>query len=226
MSADVVQIILEIIIVLIGFYLAFFKSYFQQKGKNLATKEDIEHITRIVEKVKNQIQYSTHAKISLKKEEQKSIIKCYETYNNWLNLILNIYPGKITEKNIDDINRLLEELHEAYSKTNIAYSRLSLFIEDPGLFITFGNLIVETHEMQSFVNDNFQELRMRLIHKNIEIKDRSVDDLIEILPRYEEEKLKLYMALIDGRSTHYKKILPMQKIFRDSLYSKLTKLTE
>ena len=56
---DFVQIALQIILILIGLYLALVKSYFQEKGKNIATKEDIEEITQKVEKIKNDLNYST-----------------------------------------------------------------------------------------------------------------------------------------------------------------------
>ena len=46
------EIIFDIILVLIGLYLALFKSYFQEKGKNIATSEDIEDLTLKVESVK------------------------------------------------------------------------------------------------------------------------------------------------------------------------------
>jgi hypothetical protein len=50
------EIILEVLILLCGLYLALFKSYFTEKGKNLATLEDIEDITKKVEEVKSEIQ--------------------------------------------------------------------------------------------------------------------------------------------------------------------------
>lgn len=46
------EIIFDITLVIIGLYLAFFKSYFQEKGKNIATNGDIEELTLKVESVK------------------------------------------------------------------------------------------------------------------------------------------------------------------------------
>lgn len=54
MSKEVISIIINSSVLIIGFYLAFFKSYFQEKGKNLATSEDIQRITVQVEQVKKQ----------------------------------------------------------------------------------------------------------------------------------------------------------------------------
>lgn len=56
MENQTVNIILDILIILIGLYLIFFKSYFKEKGKNLATFEDIGKITEKVETVKSTFQ--------------------------------------------------------------------------------------------------------------------------------------------------------------------------
>lgn len=49
------QIVFDIVLTIIGLYLAFGKSYFSEKGKNLATREDVGLITKEIETVKNEI---------------------------------------------------------------------------------------------------------------------------------------------------------------------------
>lgn len=49
---ETTRLILDIIIILLGLYWIFIKSYLTEKGKNLATKEDIKEITDKVESVK------------------------------------------------------------------------------------------------------------------------------------------------------------------------------
>lgn len=51
---NVVTLIIQLLILFIGLYLAFLKSYFTEKGKQLAVKEDIEEITIQLKKL-NQI---------------------------------------------------------------------------------------------------------------------------------------------------------------------------
>jgi hypothetical protein len=74
------EIILEVLILLCGLYLALFKSYFTEKGKNLATLEDIEDITKKVEEVKSEIQKQQLV------EKQKRDLK-YNALLNSLTLI-------------------------------------------------------------------------------------------------------------------------------------------
>ena len=38
---ELIQLVLEALILLLLLYLAFLKSYFQEKGRNIATKEDV-----------------------------------------------------------------------------------------------------------------------------------------------------------------------------------------
>src|ERR1035437_3917179 len=90
MSKEDIQILLETAAVLIGLYLAFFKSYFQEKGKNLATKEDITEITEKIEKVKSDIGILTHKKISLSTEKQNSLMELISKYSAWLNYIMYV----------------------------------------------------------------------------------------------------------------------------------------
>ena len=64
-----IQIIFDLILTILGLYLAFGKSYFSEKGKNLATKEDIGIITREIETVKNDVSFSTQRKSEFLKEK-------------------------------------------------------------------------------------------------------------------------------------------------------------
>jgi hypothetical protein len=84
MELEVFQIILEVILILLALYLAFFKSYFQEKGKNLATKEDIGEVTQEIESVKNKFQFYTQSRLSLKSEERNALIELHKNYSYWL----------------------------------------------------------------------------------------------------------------------------------------------
>jgi chemotaxis protein histidine kinase CheA len=71
MEIQVVNIALNILILIGGLYLIFFKSYFKEKGKNLATFEDVEAITEKVENVKKDFNIKLE---ELKSELQKNNI--------------------------------------------------------------------------------------------------------------------------------------------------------
>ena len=76
---NTLSIILELLIIILGIYLIFFKNYLSQKGKNLATKEDIGEITKKVEDIKSEIN-----EMSLKKQDD-----FFEFKNLCSNIIAN-----------------------------------------------------------------------------------------------------------------------------------------
>ncbi|MBN7811213.1 hypothetical protein J0A68_09610 [Algoriphagus sp. H41] len=49
---ELARLILDTLIILLGLWVLFYKAYFTEKGKNIATKEDIQEITSKIELVK------------------------------------------------------------------------------------------------------------------------------------------------------------------------------
>lgn len=103
---QVIQIILEVLILLGGLYLIFFKSYFTEKGKNLATLEDIEDITKKVEEVKAEIQKQKFV------EKQKLDLK-YNALMNALTLVDAHYSQLLGLKEGQKVKRQYATTEEA-----------------------------------------------------------------------------------------------------------------
>ncbi|WP_340598863.1 hypothetical protein AAB109_29740 (plasmid) [Priestia megaterium] len=85
---DFVYALILVIGMLIGFIIkSYLPSYFKEKGKNLATKEDISEITRLQEEVKSTFQSSLeeqrselNGKLEVLKHQQNKLLKDYELY--------------------------------------------------------------------------------------------------------------------------------------------------
>ena len=82
-------------------FIIFFKSYFSEKGKRLAVKEDIEEITSKVEKIKTdfklendeikaKLQHLLMLQLEYRNEERNTIVDFYKKYNDWLFSMLEI----------------------------------------------------------------------------------------------------------------------------------------
>ncbi|MEM0542133.1 hypothetical protein WFZ85_05870 [Flavobacterium sp. j3] len=108
MTQNEIQIVLEIIIIGLGLYLAFIKSYMEEKGKNLATKEDISAITKQIEGVKSEIEIQKD--ISKQKRELK-----YEALLKSLNLIDAYLSNFILDSTIEKQYATAEETRECYN---------------------------------------------------------------------------------------------------------------
>jgi len=96
MSKESIEIALNACVLLLCFYLAFFKSYIQEKGKNLATTEDIQKITVLVEQakkqfnedlelLKNHLSLYNQNFVDIKTLERNALIEINTRYSEWFN---------------------------------------------------------------------------------------------------------------------------------------------
>lgn len=97
---EILQLILNAFVIIIFFYFLFFKSYYIQKGKNLATKEDIGKITEIIEKIK--IEINKELELFKIKETRIQTYKT-EIFSDFINLFLEIEQKNKTNKKFDSI---------------------------------------------------------------------------------------------------------------------------
>lgn len=140
-----VDILFNIIIVIIGLYLAFFKSYFQEKGKNIATSEDIEELTHKVESVKQsfieknaslkaKLDLLTNLQINHKNEERNSLIEFHKVIKGWIGLLTESSPSLKNDYDINEIQAKNFQYDFAYRKVLDAEALLDLYLEDQKLY--------------------------------------------------------------------------------------------
>ena len=224
-SLQINAIILEITLIILGFYLAFFKSYFQEKGRNLATNEDIEEITKKVEsintdfireteKLKLDLQYTNQIRFSIKTEEMKSLFDYYEKYYLWLNLLLEFYFGSFNEDNPELLISSQNVINDANFKLLLAEAKAELLIDNPALFKHSKEMKIRTLKFQHFVNNSIQEFNK--IHFEIKAM-RSTTPIEEQLKPYKElsdKMVEFNLKFNEEKIQHYTEILPMNKEFR------------
>jgi len=106
--------ILAVVVLLYFTIKNFIPSYFNEKGKNIATKEDIEEITRKVENIKLEISNLHFQKNDLLEKRKAALLEFFEQYVDFSESTLkNIsfvdnylyYPEKISER----INFIIEK---------------------------------------------------------------------------------------------------------------------
>jgi hypothetical protein len=129
-------------------------SYFNEKGKNLATKEDIADITKIVEKTRSefineterlkaslQIQAKTHQ--SLIDEERQALMSYYEKYYFWLQSIMDSSFGGADPSKSDQILAYLAKIQAAYNHVHLGEARMDLFVDNEELINARNNVKME-----------------------------------------------------------------------------------
>ena len=220
MNLDTLQISLELIVVMIGIYLAFFKSYFKEKGKNIALKEDIEEITEKIETVRNQIYFSTESKLSLKIEERNALVNSYERYHLWLKIITDINLFTSSIKDPEHIDRFKNKIHGAYFNCELAQGRMEVFVNNDNINELLAELIVNTLKLQHLIEEKLINFKQLLLDST------RLDQQGEGQKKFLEEHAKLLEEYRIGVLERYEQLTKSHKRFQVVVYSHLQNLLE
>jgi hypothetical protein len=163
-------IILQVIAGLISAYLLFFA---QQKGKNLADKQDLHHLTEIVEEIKknksNEIEilkasldFIKSRKLEVFSEEKIALVDFYAQINTWMWDSLNARLNEHNHTNYLQISDKLVFTRDMYNKTNIAFSKVQLLISDNDLIVAGHRAITEVLKLHHFVEGLYLKQKLNL----------------------------------------------------------------
>ena len=237
------EIILEIILILIGLYLALFKSYFQEKGKNIATSEDIEELTLKVESVKQQfleknanlkakLDLLTNLQISHKNDERLALIDFHKSIKQWIGLLTESTPSLVNDYDNDEIQSKIHLYHQVYQEVLAGEALLEIYVEDAKLIKLISDLKINTlkelsgHPSKFLINlkhNNYefeQQEKMPVDSKeNIDKKSEKHSELLEkrevIFDNYRNEMIK-----------GLKLNIPFEKEYRNYMREYLKKIPE
>jgi hypothetical protein len=146
MESRTVSIIIEIIIFLIGLYLIFFKSYFKEKGKILATLEDISQITEKVETVKSAFQNSLEG---LRADLAKQNISHQLVYSQLL-----VYRYK----RFDDFFDALIELQNFIKENLFSYASEEEYLNKKVEFFRLYKILdIARFKVNIYISDSFKQ---------------------------------------------------------------------
>ena len=231
---QIITILLEILLFILGLYLAFFKSYFQEKGRNLATKEDITDITTKVEgiktefiketeKLKTDLQFESHIKVSFNTDMKNAIIQTFENYNLWLNVIMGAYERSL-EFSSKKVKGIENNIEEALFKLTMSESKLLLYQKDEKIFELLDKLKESTSELQDIVTRYLDDI-LFIIEEEEEIErylSSGVNVPLGKLDKLNEDKIDLYELSNKEIMNTYNPIINQILDFRDVCYNKLT----
>ena len=224
MKLEELQIILQILIVLLGLYLAFFKSYFQEKGKNLATKEDVEEITSKVEKIRHDLHLETESKLSLRIEERNALVDYYTKYHYWLNTILEAAPSDVDEKNEVGFKEIEARLYKAKFDFDIAKAKFDIFVKNVDILNLEVKTILGALELQHTVQKVMLELTR--LHFNISVMRKTAELSLQ-LEKYQElldEKADIVRKFNERKLEKYKEVVVDSRALRDLVYNQIKSL--
>jgi hypothetical protein len=226
---EILHLTLDAFLSALALYLAFFKSYFQEKGKNIATKEDIEEITIKIESIKNEFHFSTQSKISLKLEERNSLVNCYEKYTHWLNTILFLRIAGINEGNKEEIKIYENQLHEAKHQFELASGRMALFVNNEELSNLLQHLHIKTYEIHGLANLFLHQIAFSLLEIRFSEKQAKQLKTDEAIQAIQDARKKHYSSFEKYNKDILEKcavILPLDRDFRILAHTHLHSLIE
>lgn len=192
--------ILTIIILIIGYFLIknLFPSYFNEKGKNLARKEDIEEITEKVKTVESQLNVVTGNLLDYSTLKRQHIIDYFSAYNAWERTITSAKldtSSDCEKRNEDVINRMYDAKHFY----NLKEGEIELFIDDKEFYELRKELTIKTLKYQHEFERVATEIKYIIEDKNANYRNK----LLEITSNYNDYRV----AELENIYTSRKKLI-------------------
>lgn len=139
---ETIKIVIDIGILtalIIGYFLIknLLPNYFAEKGKNLATKEDIEEITKKIKTVESKINIRENGEIDYNTLKRKTILEYFGAYNNWERVVVDA-SSKTGGNEI-----ILEKIRESKLNYNLKEGEIEIFIDDTAFYYLRKNVSIE-----------------------------------------------------------------------------------
>ncbi|MFG4001362.1 hypothetical protein [Flavobacterium aquidurense] len=216
--------ILEFIIVVISlstFYILknYWPKYFESKGANQATKEDIGEITKIVENIKSdlsqqnellkaQLSMTNQHKLDIKSAEREAIFDFNKQKSVWIYSLLRFSFYKYNLENFKEIGQTVLDYQKRQYEYDLAAAHLALFMYDNEFMELKSKLIIEVIELDKIVSgttyDLYHSFMKAEINLNIE-KDNIVEqsrirynlneELLTIVEKHKEKAINQFESV-------------------------------
>lgn len=223
------EIGLQIFLIIIGLYLALFKSYFTEKGKNIATNEDIEELTNKIESVKqkfleknaslkSKLDLLTNLQIGHKNDERNALTAFHKSFSNWINVLTTSSFGLVDDYNNEEISKKIFELEIIYKDVQASQALLMIYIEDKTLHSIINELKIEILKKLS---QNPSMSLINLKHNNQDLENLKSQPYSEERSQSHSSLLKhrneIYIKYRDNMIEGYKEIINLQKDYENYL---------
>jgi hypothetical protein len=198
--------IINLFAIILSHILLYFKTYTKEKGKNLATKEDIEEITQKVETVKSDINLLTQKRINYNSEKYNALIDYNNRYSAWLFFIVYTHISGEADKADEFKEKTEEKLDNLFHDFLIAEAKFDVYFIDTD-FIPLSNVIkIKTIELSNHTSKFLvtaagtnSQIAMARNLTDFEYKKAQLaqlyDSILQILEEYNKEKNELYKKL-------------------------------
>ena len=155
----------------------FIVAYVKKVAENKAVLKDLKKITKTVEEVKKdfntdleflkaELNNKIHKKNLIYSDEKNTILEFFSQLNKWLWDGLSVNIHEFNHNNFELIDEALSKMRNDYNKTNIAFSKLQLLVDDKSLVQIGHTAVTKTLDLHNAIELNLSELRMILVSEN------------------------------------------------------------
>lgn len=197
----IINFVLNFCLLLLVGFLVFFKSYFSEKGKNVATKEDVAEITSKVEQVRAQAAIFTEARVSHRAEEAKALIDYFSKYAAWFSGLSDFNPTISSEAEYESFADRQGLLASLARECELSAGKVEIFVGNEEIPVTHHRLYIATLDVQKFCiaeSYEFVKRHLELMARIAADPDKKVDLQIEYF-REQPEHFQGYAARLQER---------------------------
>lgn len=218
MTQQIVITFLTTFISLLVFYLGknYLPSYFGEKGKNQATKEDIGDITKIVENIKNdlvqqnellkaELSITNQHRLNIKSAEREALLDFNARISAWIYSVLRFTLSNYNLENYKDLKTVSLNFSNRQYECDLAEAHLVLFMHDKEFLELKKDLTISVIRLQGIVEKAMQEsyyllseceFKLELVKNNLgeqsKIRGKMYSDLNPILADHRTDTTNEY----------------------------------
>ena len=203
---------------ILGFLLrGYFGSYVSEKGKNLATKEDIAQITTQIENIKSSIQTLAQLKTDHEQHRRQWLLSFYDSSVEMLYEKFSVDFGEFPS---DHVGRSLFEFQHSFRVSAASmvkeYQRIVLYFEheDP-LRVNAEKVLNSALEAESIIKRRFGLIKILLLEEVAAFKSEDRQRIDEAVAMSNE-----------ANKVYWDDMHPIAATFRDSLRQYLTTVNQ
>ena len=220
MNSSLLQLISTIVVLLVGLYLIYVKSYLSEKAKNVATTNDIGKITRIIEETKKD--FSTELELlrsnlnlygqnfnSIKTLERNALIDVSAKYSAWLHSLMNFNLVFYSYDFYEPLTTQPFLFNQKHLEFNIAEDNLHLYVHDQEIIRKTSELKLATYKLEGSVLTYLSSfiINCKLYDQKKHLAETlGIDKLQEIHKEYYEEQQPIIENSLEKRTEIAKQI--------------------
>lgn len=213
MLEGIISTAVVIIVGILGFLLrGYFGTYVSEKGKNLATKEDIAQITAQIENVKASIQTLAQLKTDYEQQRRHWLLSFYDSSIEMLYEKFSVNFGDFPS----DDGHSLFEFQQSFRRIVVSmmkeYQRIVLYFEheDP-LRVNAEKVLSAVLEADSVFKKQFGQIKITSLEEAAAFKSGDRQRIDEAVPKTN-----------DANKVYWEQMHPIADSFRDALRQYLT----